>query len=100
MRIHPEPLTTPSAAESSLSDLDVGVVGVVTRLQMPDAAAERGRVARLLELGFLPGETVRVLARGPAGGEPLAVRVGDATFALRSHEAQHVRVARLGDIHR
>jgi ferrous iron transport protein A len=47
--------------------------------------------ARLRELGFIDGESVRVLASGMAGG-PLAVRVGGTTFALRSDEADNVLV--------
>jgi ferrous iron transport protein A len=47
---------------------------------------------RLMEIGFLPGETVRPLARGSLGGDPLAVRVGRSTFALRKHEAALIRV--------
>ncbi len=46
---------------------------------------------RLAEIGFLPGERVRVLARA-LFGEPLAVRVGSDTFALRRAEAACVRV--------
>jgi ferrous iron transport protein A len=46
---------------------------------------------RLEELGFLPGERVIVLRRAPAG-EPLAVRVGHATYALRRAEAACIRV--------
>jgi len=49
-------------------------------------------VLRLLEIGFLPGETVRVIAQGFPGNDPLAVRVGHTTFALRSHEAALIRV--------
>ena len=47
---------------------------------------------RLGELGFLPGEPVRVLHRGPGGREPLAVAVGDSMFALRLAEARHIAV--------
>jgi ferrous iron transport protein A len=47
--------------------------------------------ARLRELGFLEGEEVRVLATGLSGG-PLAVRVGETTFALRIREAECVTV--------
>jgi ferrous iron transport protein A len=47
--------------------------------------------ARLRELGFLDGEEVKVLAAGSAGG-PLAVRVGETTFALRRREAECVLV--------
>ena len=52
-------------------------------------------VDRLAELGFLPGERVAVLARGMPGGEPLAVRVGLSTFALRRAEADCVQVKAL-----
>ena len=47
---------------------------------------------RLLEIGFVEGEPVRVMAVGPGGREPLAVRVGGTMFALRRHEAEHVLV--------
>jgi len=35
---------------------------------------------------------VRVIAHGYPGHDPLAVRVGHTTFALRSHEAALVQV--------
>lgn len=53
---------------------------------------DRAVLLRLLEIGFLPGEPVRVIARGLPGGDPMAVRVGHTTFALRRHEAAMVRV--------
>lgn len=58
------------------------------------AATEEGRewVARLRELGFIEGEPVQVLRRGQPGGEPLAVRVGVSTFALRRAEAACIQV--------
>lgn len=46
----------------------------------------------LAEIGFLPGEAVRVIARGAPGGDPLVVRIGDSTFALRKAEAACIRV--------
>ena len=49
---------------------------------------------RLRELGFLDGEEVVVLASGLAGG-PLAVRIGETTFALRAREADCVTVRAL-----
>ena len=45
-----------------------------------------------MEIGFLPGEPVRVIAKGFPTADPLAVRVGQATFALRRHEAAQVLV--------
>lgn len=53
---------------------------------------DRSIALRLLEIGFLPGESVRVIAHGFPGHDPLAVRVGHTTFALRSHEAALVQV--------
>jgi ferrous iron transport protein A len=55
-----------------------------------EGSADVGR--RLAELGFLPGEAVRVLARGFLSRDPIAVRVGTGTFALRLFEAACVRV--------
>ncbi|MDQ5898005.1 MAG: ferrous iron transport protein [Pseudomonadota bacterium] len=54
---------------------------------MPDAVAQR-----LEELGFVPGETIRVVARGPFGREPIAVQVGFTRFALRRAEAERVMI--------
>jgi ferrous iron transport protein A len=42
-------------------------------------------------LGFLPGERVRVLARA-LFGDPIAVRLGSGTFALRRFEADCIQV--------
>ena len=65
------------------------VAGVVSASPEIDAVALR----RLGELGFLPGEPVQLLRRGPGGREPLAVLVGGTTmFALRLLEAQCVEV--------
>jgi Fe2+ transport system protein A len=52
----------------------------------------RGALRRLGELGFLPGEPVQLLRRGPGGREPLAVLVGETMFALRLLEAQCIEV--------
>jgi ferrous iron transport protein A len=49
---------------------------------------------RLLELGFVPGAELEVVARMWPGDDPLAVRVGGSMFALRRREAQAVRVRR------
>ena len=92
---------TPShngAAAPQAMGLDVlpkGVPATVAALA-PDGdggdGATRALVLRLMEIGFLPGEPVRVIASGFPSADPLAVRVGQATFALRRHEAALVRV--------
>ena len=51
-----------------------------------------GVVGRLAELGFLPGECVTVLRRGPGGREPIAVQIGESVFALRRLEAACIEV--------
>ena len=51
---------------------------------------------RLRELGFVAGEQVQVVARGPFGAEPLLVQVGYTRFALRRAEAARVRVSQVG----
>jgi ferrous iron transport protein A len=47
---------------------------------------------RLRELGFVNGEPVRIVARGPIGADPLLIQIGFTRFALRRAEAQRVRV--------
>ncbi len=47
---------------------------------------------RLLELGFVPGEALEIVAAVWPGGDPIAVRLGNTTFALRRREAQSVLV--------
>lgn len=73
----------------SLADLPYGVAAIVASVDA--TAIGTGIARRLAEIGFLPGEAIRVLARVP-GGDPIAVRIGSSTFALRRHEASCIRV--------
>jgi ferrous iron transport protein A len=85
-------LTTPPTAHISLNDLGLGMPARVVSITAADASTpvELGR--RLAELGFLPGEAVRVVARGLMARAPIAVRIGTGTFALRLFEAACIRV--------
>lgn len=56
-----------------------------------DGAAAADVSRRLMELGFVPGERIRMLKRGLPGG-PVAVKVGQSTFALRRFEAALVSI--------
>lgn len=47
---------------------------------------------RLRDLGFVPGEVVRVAARAPFGGDPMLIQIGSTRFALRRQEAARVQV--------
>ena len=50
---------------------------------------------RLRELGFVSGEPVRVSGFGPFGRDPLLVRVGTSSFALRRSEAARIEVEQI-----
>lgn len=76
-----------------LADLAKGEFARIVRVEPTCADFPLELVRRLADLGFLPGEHIYVLARGPLGGEPLAVRVGTATFALRRLEAECIHIA-------
>jgi ferrous iron transport protein A len=75
-----------------LSDLPNGASGTVLAVSAGATGVDAGTLNRLSELGFLPGEQVQLLRRGPGGREPLAVQVGETLFALRLIEAQCVEV--------
>ena len=75
-----------------LCDLPDGAHGVVQQVLSNGPGLDDGHLRRLGELGFLPGEPVQVLRRGPGGREPLAVVVGDTMFALRLLEARCIQV--------
>jgi ferrous iron transport protein A len=47
---------------------------------------------RLLELGFVPGEALEVVEEIWPGADPMAIRLGNTTFALRRREALAVMV--------
>ena len=64
------------------------------RLKSLTGASMREQARRLMEIGFIPGERLRVLHRGFPGGEPIAVKIGHSTFALRRFEAALISVSR------
>ena len=76
-----------------LCDLPDGVRATVTRVAGADGAADPALLRRLADLGFIAGEAVRVIRRGPGGREPVAVEVGDTLLGLRLVEARCVEVA-------
>ena len=48
---------------------------------------------RLLELGFTEGAEVEIIHEGLFGRDPIAVRVNDATVAIRRREAMAILVS-------
>jgi ferrous iron transport protein A len=85
-------MLNPPAIDIALPDLPPGAAARVTSVSAANskAPAEVGR--RLAELGFLPGEAVRIVAMGLLSRAPIAVRIGTGTFALRLFEAACIRV--------
>ena len=75
----------------SLAALPPGARGCVAGVgssAAPLSALER----RLLELGFVHGEQIEILAEARPGRDPFVVRIGHTTLALRRREAQSVWV--------
>jgi ferrous iron transport protein A len=94
-------------ATIALSALPVGDFATIhsvlpARGDADSSEVDRDLVLRLIEIGFVPGERVRVIAVGHPGHQPLAVRLAAAdggrrnlngsTFAMRRHEADFIRV--------
>ncbi len=76
---------------TSLAALTPGTIGAVLRVGLSHGVfspIER----RLIELGFVSGERIEVLAQAMPGGDPFVVRVGTTTFALRRREVETVWV--------
>ena len=76
----------------TLASLAAGGRATVARVVAASPEVDAVALRRLGELGFLPGEPVQLLRRGPGGREPLAVVIGETMFALRLLEAQCIEV--------
>lgn len=61
-------------------------------VQVEDRSSGDRVSRRLRELGFVPGETVSLVATGPVGADPVLIQVGYTRFALRRQEADRVKV--------
>jgi ferrous iron transport protein A len=98
----PDAALDASSRAVSLADLAVGEYATIHAVLPTDRASDAELLMRLIEIGFVPGERVRVIAAGHPGREPLAVRLAatdsgrrgmnGATFALRRYEAALIRV--------
>lgn len=77
-----------------LDELELRQPARVAGVASPPAAPEWAQW--LAEIGFIPGEPVALLARARPGGDPMVVRIGDSTFALRRAEAACIQVEPLG----
>ncbi|MGQ3051134.1 MAG: FeoA family protein [Roseateles sp.] len=76
--------------QSSLAAAPAGQALTVNQVRAPAHSPEWA--GWLADLGFLPGEAVRVLRNGARPTANLVVRVGQSTFALRHAEAECITV--------
>jgi len=74
----------------ALDSLEVGRKARV--LSIDWAALDEGEGRRLRHFGFDEGMTVEPLHLGPFGRDPIAIRVGRMTVAIRRKHACAVRV--------
>ena len=75
---------------TSLDDLKVGTRAEIASIDW-DSLGEN-EACRLRHFGFDEGVRVEALHLGPFGRDPLAVRVGRMTVAIRRAHARAVRV--------
>ena len=80
----------PGAGRTTLDHAQIGQALTILSVRVPKTSGEWERW--LEEIGFVPGERVELLARAMPGGDPLAIRVGQSTFALRCAEAACIEV--------
>ena len=71
-----------------LSELVQGLSAVVQEVE--DLTEMDPISRRLRDIGFVSGEPVRLVGRGPIGADPLLVQVGYTRFALRRNEAARI----------
>ena len=75
---------------TSLDDLKLGSRATICAIDWDQL--EQGEARRLRHFGFDEGVSVEPLHLGPFGRDPLAVRVGRMTVAIRRAHARAVRV--------
>ena len=75
-----------------LSDMKVGGSGVLERVDLPDEVSDH-----LAHLGFLPGASLEVLRRAPAG-DPTVYRIDGVEVGLRNETARHILVEPSGPV--
>jgi ferrous iron transport protein A len=90
-----ESQVTPMRKPRSLGHAHRGFVGRIRAIHaqhadsiLPPAELE----SRLIEMGFVEGASVEILHEGAFGRDPIAVRVDNATVAIRRREAMAILV--------
>lgn len=79
-----------TAIPANLAQAAIGNRYTITKVVAPAGCSDWEN--QLQDIGFLLGEQVAVMARGMPGADPLVVRIGLSTFALRAAEAACIHV--------
>ncbi len=82
-------------ARSPLGRARRGFRGRIEAIVVADGASDLPQdelERRLIELGFIEGATIEILHEGAVSRDPIAVRVNDATVAIRRREAMAILV--------
>jgi ferrous iron transport protein A len=89
-------MTEGAAAHMLLGDAPRGFCGHIRAIHVNGHASGLSATeleTRLVELGFVEGARIEILHEGAFGRDPIAIRVNDATIALRRREAMAILVA-------
>lgn len=76
----------------TLGSLAPGVRGTVAEFDKSLGHNSSGMIDRLREIGFSEGLEFEFLHQSPFGKDPIAIRVGAMTVALRRKDANLVKV--------
>ncbi|MGG2067129.1 FeoA family protein [Bacillus sp. S14(2024)] len=80
-----------SVKTQPLSTFKTGQLVQIEKIQL-----EGTMKRRLLDLGFIPGATIKVLQKSPLG-DPIAYQVSNTTIALRNEESSQIIGTLIGD---
>ena len=89
-------VSTQSSHLQTLAEAALGQDFFVTKILPSEGAPEW--LEQLEDIGFIVGEPVTLMARAAFGGDPLVVRVGLSTFALRKAEAACVVISSIAPV--
>ena len=81
-------METQKNQQETLADLPIGINAKVVSVR------ENGAISkRLMEMGVVPGVTVRVIKTAPFGS-PIEIRVRGYNLALRRSEAEDIEITK------
>lgn len=73
--------------ETCSSELKIGEIGIITSVNLDEIPL------KLLEMGCLPGNTIRLLQIAPLG-DPLYFNINDSHVAIRLETASQITVTK------